>query len=250
MSEIKTIMFVPGAWHSPDCFDSVIQRLDVANYRSLKIHLPSVNPPIHYRDFGADVTHIRTQIETAIEDERQILVVVHSYGSLPTSEAIQGLDVNTRQKQGLKGGVAHLFFCCSFIIPEGQSLISAFGGNRLPWFTVSEDQLEVQPATPDKIFYNDCNDTQVKDAVASLKPHSYQTFYSPCTYAAWKQIPSTYLYCRRDAAIPISVQKMMVEGTAKGYAIKTEDLDASHSPFFSKPDDLSAAIRRAAGERC
>jgi hypothetical protein len=25
-------------------------------------------------------------------------------------------------------------------------------------------------------------------------------------------------------------------------------VDASHSPFYSKPDDLSAAIRRAAGE--
>jgi pimeloyl-ACP methyl ester carboxylesterase len=248
MSEIRTIIFIPGAWHSPDCFDPVIQRLEAANYRTLKVHLPSVNPPIHHRDFTADVSHIRAEIEKAADNGWQILIVVHSYGSLPANEAIRGLDIATRQESGLKGGVAHLFFCCSFIIAEGQSLISAFGGNGLPWFMVSEDQLEVQPATPEKIFYNDCNDTQVVNAVAALRPHSYQTFFSPCTYAAWRKIPSTYLYCLRDAAIPMSVQKMMVENTAKGCDIMTSTVDASHSPFYSKPDDLSAAIRRAAGE--
>lgn len=248
MPEIRTVLFVPGAWHSPDCFDPVIQRLEATNYKTLKIHLPSVNPPSHHRDFKADVSHIRAQIEMAIDDGRQILIVVHSYGSLPANEAIRGLDISTRREKGLKGSVAHLFFCCSFIITEGHSLISAFGGNGLPWFMVSEDQLEVQPAAPEKIFYNDCDETKVKDAVAALKPHSYQTFFSACTYAAWKRVPSTYLYCLRDAAIPMSVQKMMVESTAGGYDVKTDTVDASHSPFYSKPDELSTAIRRAAGE--
>jgi hypothetical protein len=46
----------------------------------------------------------------------------------------------------------------------------------------------------------------------------------------------------------MSVQKITVEGTAKGYDIKTNTMDASHSPFYSKQNELSAAIRRAAGE--
>lgn len=40
----------------------------------------------------------------------------------------------------------------------------------------------------------------------------------------------------------------MVEETAKGYGVRTETVDASHSPFYSQPDQLTAAIRRAAGE--
>lgn len=248
MPESTTLLFVPGAWHSPDCFDPVIQRLKAANYSTCKVHLPSVNPPSHYLDFSADVSHIRTQIETAVDAGQNVVVVVHSYGSLPTNEAIKGLDIKTRQGEGLKGGVTHLFFCCSFIIPEGQSLISAFGGNDLPWFRVSDDRLEVHPATPDQIFYNDCDDEQVKNAVAALEAHSYQTFHSPCTYAAWKHVPSTYLYCRKDAAIPLTVQMMMVEETAKGFGINTETVDASHSPFYSKPDEVTAAILRAAGD--
>ncbi|KAJ5771855.1 hypothetical protein N7520_002384 [Penicillium odoratum] len=248
MNESTTILFVPGAWHSPDCYDPVVERLEAANYKTSKVHLPSVNPPKHYLDFGADVAQIRTQIEAAANSGQNVVVVVHSYGGVPSNEAIKGLDIKTRQQKGLPGGVTHLFFCCSFIIGEGNSLISAFGGNDLPWFIVEEDKLGVNPADPDKIFYNDCDPAQVESAVASLKPHSYQCFHSPCTYAAWKEIPSTYLYCLQDAAIPIAVQKMMVEETAKGFPINTETVDASHSPFISKPDELAAAIRRAAGE--
>ena len=50
------------------------------------------------------------------------------------------------------------------------------------------------------------------------------------------------------ATIPLPIQKMMVEGTAKGTGMRTESVDASHSPTLSKPDEVAAAIRRAAGE--
>ncbi|KAJ5766319.1 uncharacterized protein N7511_003935 [Penicillium nucicola] len=248
MAESTTILFVPGAWHNPDSFDPVIERLETAKYKTNKVHLPSVNPPTHFLDFDEDVAHIRKQIEQEVSAGQSVVVVVHSYGALPANEAIQGLDIQTRQKQGLTGGVAHLFFCCSFVIPEGQSLISAFGGSDLPWFRVAEDRLEVNPANPDEVFYNDCSPAQIETAVAALRPHSYKCFHSPCTYAAWKEVPSTYLYCLQDAAIPLAVQKMMVEVTAKGYGMNTETVDASHSPFISQPDGLTAAIRRAAGE--
>ncbi|KAJ5949976.1 hypothetical protein N7454_001560 [Penicillium verhagenii] len=248
MNESTTVLFVPGAWHNPDCYDPIVERLEAVNYKTRKIPLPSVNPPKHFLDFSEDVAAIRAEIEQAANEGQNVVLVVHSYGGLPSNEAIKGLDIKTRQKAGLAGGVTHLFFCCSFVIPEGQSLISAFGGNDLPWFIVSDDKLEASPADPDKIFYNDCTPSQVDSAVAALRPHSYQCFHTICTYAAWKHVPSTYLYCLQDAAIPLPVQKMMVEGTADGFGMKTETLDASHSPFISQPDGLTAAIRRAAGE--
>lgn len=85
--------------------------------------------------------------------------------------------------------------------------------------------------------------------MAQLVPHAYQTFHAAYTYAAWKDVPSAYLYCTRDQAIPFAVQKLMVEQTGKGYGIRTEILDASHSPFISKPEETALAIRRAAGKK-
>ncbi|KAJ5800632.1 uncharacterized protein N7518_002700 [Penicillium psychrosexuale] len=248
MAESTTLIFVPGAWHGPDYYDPVVERLEAVNYKTDKVHLPSVGPSEYLLNFDADVAQIRSQIERAVDAGQKVVLIVHSYGGLPGSEAIKGLDIKTREKNGLPGGVTHLFYCSSFIIKEGDSLIGAFGGSDLPWFVVSDDKLQVNPADPVGTFYNDLTPAQIETCLADIKPHSYQTMHSPCTYAAWRDVPSTYMYCLQDAAIPIEIQKGMVEGTAGGYDIKTETVDASHSPFLSKPDEVTAAIRRAAGE--
>ncbi|PYI10968.1 alpha/beta-hydrolase [Aspergillus sclerotiicarbonarius CBS 121057] len=234
MTSLPTLLFVPGAWHSPESYRRVVDQLEAVGYESDLVHLPSVGPAQHLPDFSADVVHIRGHIQRLVDAGKKVVVVVHSYGGIPSSEAVKGLDWDTRQKNGQAGGVVHLFYCCSFIVPEGKSLIGAFGGNDLPWFDISEDGLEVNPARPDEIFYNDMSDED--------------TYHSPCTYAAWKDVPCTYLYCAQDAAIPLAVQRMMVEELAAGYPIRTEFVDASHSPFFSKPTEVALALRRAAGE--
>lgn len=132
------------------------------------------------------------------------------------------------------------------MIPEGASLIGAFGGNPLPWFVISEDELEVNPATPETIFYNDLEKSEQDHWIGRLKPHSYQVMHTPVTYAAWKDLPCTYLYCMDDQAIPLEIQKMMVEGTAQGCGFRTETVEAGHSPFLSKTKETAEAIVRAA----
>jgi hypothetical protein len=174
---------------------------------------------------------------------------VHSYGSLPGNEAVKGLDTVSRQKAGKEGGVSHIFFLCSFLIPEGQSLHSAFGGQDLPWYDLSADKTTVVPKTPEDIFYNDLEEADVEKMVSELQTHSYQTFHSKVTYAAWKEVPSTYCYCSKDQAIPIQIQQMMVEDWAKGTNMLTTTLGAGHSPFVNYPQQTANAIRRAAGEK-
>jgi hypothetical protein len=70
--------------------------------------------------------------------------------------------------------------------------------------------------------------------------------YSKITYAGWRDIPSTYLYCLQDQAIPIEAQRGMV--AESGVQFRTETFDASHSPFLSMPDKVAAAVRKAVGE--
>ncbi|KAL2850399.1 alpha/beta-hydrolase [Aspergillus pseudodeflectus] len=226
------VIFIPGAWHNPRCFDKVIRRLEADGYHTGVVHLPSVGPIKPQSDFSEDVFRIREHIESAANAGQRVVVVMHSYGRLPGYEAIRG--------------VVHLFFCCSFIVPEGKSLITSFGGDDLPWFQVSDDRLLVTPATPRETFYNDMGGLDAERAVDALKPHSYQTFHSKLTFAAWRHVPSTYLYCLRDEAIPLSVQKMMVEEVAKGIEIHTHVVDASHSPFFTEPGHVADAIKAAA----
>ncbi|PYH81801.1 alpha/beta-hydrolase [Aspergillus uvarum CBS 121591] len=243
------ILFIPGAWHSPSCFNQVIDLLQsTTTYTIDVVHLPSVGPENHHylHDFTEDVQQIRTQILRLAAASHRILVFAHSYGGVVASEAIQHLDLETRQQANLPGGVTQLFLCCSFLIPADHSLRDAFGGQDPPWVEVSADQMAAMPRNPIEVFYQDVPETAARTAVAELKPHSYRTFFSVCRFAAWKVVPTTYLYCARDRAMPVEAQKQMVEGVGQGYRIRTETLDAGHSPFLSRMGEVAGAIHRAA----
>jgi pimeloyl-ACP methyl ester carboxylesterase len=249
MASGTTILFIPGAWHKPQCFSKVTRRLEADGFNTVLVHLPSVGPTGSDADFSRDVWEVRKQIEIAASTGQRVVVVMHSYGGLPGCEAIRGLDWDSRKLQNQPGGVVHLFFCCSFIVPAGKSLISSFGGDDLPWFQVSDDRSIVTPATPRETFYNDMDEADASFAVGELRPHSYQTFHSNITFEAWRYVPSTYLYCLKDKAIPLAVQKWMVEDVAKGVRIHTEVVNASHSPFYTDPIFVAAAIKKAANWR-
>jgi pimeloyl-ACP methyl ester carboxylesterase len=224
----------------------VAKQLEAADYKTDLVSLPSVGPKEHLKNFDPDVDEIRKHIQAAADAGQNVVVVAHSYGSIPSSEAIKGLDVQSRKAAGQPGGVSHFFFLAAFIIPEHQTLISAFGGNDLPWFKINDARTEVNPDGPAQVFYNDLPEAEQEAAVAKLLPFSYQVFHSPVTYAAWRDVPSTYLYCTQDAAIPLQIQELMVTGTAQGVPFRTEIVDAGHSPFMGKPTEVVEAIKRAA----
>lgn len=234
-----TVLFVPGAWHSASHFGTVAKIVEKDGISTELVELPSVGPSKHLTNFDEDVQAIRQHVASTISKGHKVAIVAHSYGGIPSCQALQEF-VKTDANN-----IAHLYFCASFIIPEDASLISAFGGQDLPWFRVSADRLEVNPDTPEAIFYNDLADETAKELVKQLKPQSYQVMHSPLTYAAWKHVPCTYLYCKQDQAIPLEIQKMMVEGTAAGFPVKTDMIDTGHSPFISKPAEVAESILKA-----
>lgn len=253
-SQKPTIIFVPGAWHPASAFSRIITLLTSHGYPCIPVDLPSIGSPQPLSDFQPDISAIRAAITSTLsrDPSTSIVVLVHSYGALPANEAIKGF-VQTDSTAGVGGGVTHLFFCCSFVIFAGQTLISAFGGQDLPWFVINEDRTIVNPATPKETFYNDLPDSVGEDMVHKLKPQSYQCFHSPLSWTAWLEVPSTYLFGLRDEAIPITIQRQMVEaankaGACGGKGFQTQEVDAGHSPFLSRPEETVAAIRRAAGE--
>ena len=53
-------------------------------------------------------------------------------------------------------------------------------------------------------------------------------------------MPTTYVVCERDNAIPVFAQEAMA-----ARAGRVERLDAGHSPFLSRPDELAEIILSA-----
>lgn len=241
-----TVIFVPGAWHGPQAFSAVADTLQSQGFATDFVTLASVGAPTPLADFEPDVALIRAAVEKACDAGQDIMLLMHSYGSIPACSAIEGLEKTTRSATGKAGGVSHLIFCCAFVLPKDVSLFMAMGGKPLPWFDVSEDGMIVNPMTPEEIFYNDLDTNAQQKWVKALQPHSFKTMQSPVTYAALDKVSCAYVYCSKDNAIPLEIQKSMVESSSVNFY--TETLDASHSPFLSMPDRLAKMIE-AVSER-
>merc|ERR1712194_525698 len=99
------------------------------------------------------------------------------------------------------------------------------------------------------IFYNDLPVEEQKKWFSKLQTHAFATKKAKTTTASWREIPTSYLICEDDLAIPAFAQEAMSNGVKEmGGEIEVERIKASHSPFLSQPDVVVEWLRRAAGE--
>jgi hypothetical protein len=71
-------------------------------------------------------------------------------------------------------------------------------------------------------------------------PQTVAAVATPQTAAAWQELPSTYVICEPDQAVPPPAQEAMASRAAT-----VERLPSSHPPFLSRPADVAAIVRRA-----
>lgn len=241
MSPKPTIICVPGAWHSPSHYDALVQRLSSAGYKTSPVTLATVGASPPLEDFHPDVDAIRAAIKKVVDAGDDALIIAHSYGTLPTAEAIEGY-----QKENSKPGVSHFIFCAAFVPVKGLSLIELLGEQSAPWIKVSDDGKTCFPQDPHNVFYADCSDEVSKIAAEALKPFSFPAMSHKSNNQGWREVPCTYMFCVDDMALPYQAQQAMVDGS--GIDFTTVTFKTSHSPFLSKPDETALEIRRVAGE--
>lgn len=124
-----TIVCVPGAWHTPEIYTKVFEHLNAEGYPTVGQALPSVNPSERLHGFEPDVLAIRTTLKKLIEDEeKEVVLVTHSYSGMPGSEAPVGLGRKEREAKGLKGGVIRMVFIMAFVPSEGFNPVKMMNG--------------------------------------------------------------------------------------------------------------------------
>jgi pimeloyl-ACP methyl ester carboxylesterase len=223
-----SVLLVPGAWHKPDHFHLLIDELADMDVHNVTLTSSGDNPAT-LGDMHTDAEVI-AQAVAAVGGP--VVVVAHSYGGIP---ATQGL-TNARN-------VRNIIYLASFQLDAGDSLLSQNPeGALLPWAELRhregiDDFVEVM--TPEAVFFNDLDATAVATAVSQIGYQSYSSMRQPLTHTAWKSIPSTYVVCEADAALPVAAQERM--------ALRANDvhrMNTSHSPFLSQPAALARVVRR------
>ncbi|KAL8898218.1 MAG: hypothetical protein Q9207_006817 [Kuettlingeria erythrocarpa] len=122
-------VLVHGAWHVPKHYTDFIARLQHAGFEVFCPLLPTCDESKRPNgDLYADAQVVRNLFISLIEQSRDVVVILHSYGGAVGAEAIKGLLMRERAAEGLQGGVTHLIYMCGFMLQVGESV----GGASLP----------------------------------------------------------------------------------------------------------------------
>ncbi|MCD0484079.1 alpha/beta fold hydrolase [Streptacidiphilus sp. ASG 303] len=218
-----TLLLVHGAWHGSWCWDRVRPLLEDDGWATRTVDLPSAGGP----DAGLhdDSRAVLAEMERI---DGPVVVVAHSYGGAPVSQALASAP-----------GVAHAVYVAAFQLDAGESLLGQYGA-PLP-----EEPHGVQPVPDDPVhlFYGGVPAAEAEEAARRLVPQSTRSFAETLTGAGWHTVPSTYVVCEQDRALPLQNQEAMA---ARAGAVHR--LASHHSPFLSAPGEFAALLAKIALE--
>ena len=67
-----------------------------------------------------DTALVHSTVSELAEAGRDVVVVVHSYGGIPGSDAMKGLARDERSGKGLKGGEVALMYICAWMLLQDK----------------------------------------------------------------------------------------------------------------------------------
>lgn len=93
-------------------------------------------------------------------------------------------------------------------------------------------------ATDPNIFYNDLPLDEQKHWFSLTERHALATFKDTTPAASWMEIPTSYLLCEDDLAIPAAAQEAMAAKAKElGGDIEVTRIKSGHSPFLSRVEE-------------
>lgn len=118
-------VLVPGSFSPPSVYDSLKLILQRSRYESHVVALVSANsegkfdtPPTMYDDAAA----IRIVLARLVDEGKEIILVMSSYGGYPGTEATKGLSKGELKEEGKEGGIVNLVYLAAWMPPLGVSL--------------------------------------------------------------------------------------------------------------------------------
>lgn len=242
-----TVVLVPGACHFPKCFDILVARLAQQGYPieaiSLRSNLhPGQTPATSHHQ---DAAIVRESVEALIEQGKNIIVFAHSYGGIPVSEGLAGLS----DQAATRNVKLHIIFCNAFVLSEGHTIASFFDRPELKpfdnsWVTFEENYTVARVVRENAIerLYADVEPAVAEKAIGDLALGSVQAWGTTAEKCAFREFPCTWIMSRDDRIVWSSVQRWITQQVGIEDIV---EIEGSHSPFLSRPDEVVAIVDRA-----
>ena len=147
----------------------------------------------------------------------------HSYGGAVVSQAVVPAQ-----------NLGHLVYLAAFVNSAGASALTDRPISLLEAIVPAGEQCSFDPAFAQAIFYGDCEPEIVAAIAPRLRPMVLDAAAIVATPSAPRSVPSTYVVCSRDGAIPPEAQVQMAQGLDHVVVWPTD-----HSPFLTRPRDVA-----------
>ncbi|APO66532.1 alpha/beta hydrolase family protein [Rhizobium gallicum] len=230
-----TIVLVHGAFADSSSWNGVVKILEKDGYPVVAV----ANPLRGVKKDAGDVADILGSIKSPV------VLVGHSYGGSVISEAAEG-----------HANVKALVYVAAFAPDAGETaaqLAGKFPGSTLgptlaPPVTLSSGgkDLYIRQDKFHEQFAADVPEAEAMLMAATQRPIEEAALNETQTEAAWKKIPSWFIYGDGDKNIPPEASAFMA---ARAHARDTVVVkSASHVVMVSNPEPVAGLIDKAAEE--
>lgn len=129
-----TIVLVPGSFGLPEFYNQILDPISSAGYDIKGLHMPTVGestlkgrdgvPPTMYDD----AAFIAERVEKLADEDKDIVLVAHSYGGVPVTQSTKGLSKKERESSGKKGGIVRIAYMTCLTPALGKSAADILAG--------------------------------------------------------------------------------------------------------------------------
>ncbi|GAA1643029.1 alpha/beta fold hydrolase [Georgenia ruanii] len=238
-------LLVHGAFSGAWCWESTAAELRARGHRADAIDLPGSGDdrtPVGAVTLDAYATRVG---EALAADPEPAVLVGHSMGGA----------VITHTAGRCPERIASLIYVAAFLPTDGMSLVAmtqlpeGAGDGVQDTMVVSGEPPVATMSDEDsrEVFLGECDEAEVAWALPRFRPQPLQPFLDPVRLPGGALTrPRDYVLATKDHAIPPALQRRMAR---EGGVERVVELDADHSPFFSRRGELVEALDMLAAGR-
>jgi pimeloyl-ACP methyl ester carboxylesterase len=232
-------VLVHGGFHGAWCWSRVIPELEALGHEAIAVDLPGHGE--------------RRDENSTLQNRPQAIIEVMRSGDVLVGHSGGGYDITLAADQ-VPEKVGHLVYLAAALPLEGRPLIEASGGRPAAQVQQQGKTQLMDDATGmmnfvrldargrmeccdfKKVwdfFYHDCDEASARWAYAQLSPAPVEFLLTPIHLKNFwaADLPRSFIVCLADRAAPAGLTRVFHERLG----VEPLCIDASHSPFLSKP---------------
>lgn len=233
---MKRFLLIHGSWHGAWCWHKVAPRLKAKGHIVSVPDLPGriQNPA---KPIFVSLKRMVKSMSGLLPEGQRTTIVVHSrYGILASTLA-----------EAFPERIDRVVYLASYMLPSGKRAAEYFrwdeGSYLAPHVNISKVGMwdELHPDIYREGLYHDCNDddNMLGTLLLGKEPLRPALAKLELTDDRFGQVPRAYIRLTEDRAVTPALQDRVLNETS---VERVESISASHSAYFSKPDELTRTI--------